>query len=269
MACHTSARSVSVVIPCHNVEDTLRAAIASAQSQSGIDLEILCINDGSDDSTAQLLSSLSSEGVIRYIDLGTSAGAPMARNIGWKLARGEVIQFLDADDVLLTGKIQRQLNILYASGADFIAGAYEFQTLAGELHIHQPNKDCWAGLIASKLGRTSSNMFRATALQAVGGWEKGQKSSQEYELMYRMLKAGARVGFDEIAGARIHARYGSISNTDTAANMMRFIELRRRMIRYLEHMNMLTDYRKQWFDLFCLHSSETWDSDNKDRVSPE
>jgi glycosyltransferase involved in cell wall biosynthesis len=242
---------ISVVIPCFNVQDTLREAIESVQAQSAPVLETICINDGSNDSTLALLSEMALDGIVKCIHLETSGGASRARNIGSLSAKGKIIQFLDADDTLADGKLLRQITILNESGADFIAGGYEYQNLAGNISTHQPDKDAWAGLIESKLGRTSSNIFRAEALQAVGGWSERQRSSQEYELMFRLLRNGARIAMDDLIGARIRAKIDGISNTNIRDNAIRFIELRGDIMNYLERNQLITSHRKTCFARIC------------------
>ena len=249
-ASHAHAASISVVIPCLNAEATILTAVSSAQSQfeSNIDMDIICIDDGSTDSTHDLLSELAAQGLITLLQHATKCGASAARNSGLRAASGEYIQFLDADDVLLPGKLQRQMTLLSESGANFVAGAYEIRHLDGQCSTVYPETDLWAGLISSKLGKTSSNLFRSKSLHEVGGWAEGQKSSQEYELMFRLLQHrgpdGARVALDRSVGTRIISTAGSISNRDSASNALRFIRLRRKMIGYLRHENLLTDYRK-------------------------
>ncbi len=243
--------TISVVIPCFNVQETLREAIQSVQAQSVPVLETICINDGSDDSTLALLSEMALDGIVKCINLDTSGGACKARNIGSLNAKGQVIQFLDADDTLADGKLLRQITILNGSGADFIAGGYEYQNLAGNISTHQPDEDSWAGLIESKLGRTSSNIFKAEALRAVGGWSERQKSSQEYELMFRLLRNGARIATDDLVGARLRARNDGISNTNIRDNAIRFLELRRDIMNYLERNQLITNHRRICFIRIC------------------
>ncbi|MEJ2418495.1 MAG: glycosyltransferase family 2 protein [Exilibacterium sp.] len=247
-------RLVSVVIPCLNARATLEAAVASARDQSGVAVEVICVNDGSRDDSHTLLSALAARGAIDYIDTGVTLGASAARNLGFKAAQGEFIQFLDADDTLLADKLRRQVELLRVYAADFVAGAYAFTNLGGHCSLSYPDKDCWAGLIASKLGRTSSNLFRARALNLVGGWASGQKSSQEYELMFRLLQSGARVACDDIVGTCINAVSSSISNRDLQGNAARFSELREKMLTYLRSRGELTDYRRRQYERVCQPS---------------
>ncbi|MEM7429368.1 MAG: glycosyltransferase family 2 protein, partial [Pseudomonadota bacterium] len=218
--------AVSVVIPCRDAAGTVVDALASAQTQEGCRVEIICIDDGSGDMTSDLLKQECAKGAFRLLRLTPSRGAPAARNAGLNEATGRAVQFLDADDVLLPGKLARQLALLDRTGADFVAGSYERQDMQGDVTMHSPEPDIWAGLIASRLGRTSSNLYRTDALRRIGGWTEDQKSSQEYELMFRLLKAGAEVVPDPVPGARLRVSRNSISSTNLAENAKRFLQLR-------------------------------------------
>ena len=233
--------SVSVVIPCLNAEATIKAAIKSARQQQGIDLQIICVDDGSDDETPKILAQLAGEQVIEYIDSGSCGDAAWARNQGLALSHGEFIQFLDADDQLLEDKLYRQARVLQQSGADLVAGTYHYININGRHTTHSPGNDIWHGLLTSNLGRTSANLFRHTALTAIDGWTIKQQSSQEYDLMFRLLKNGAEVAIDSTVGTEIIATHGSISHSNEADNGHRFIALRRQMIAYLEQSNQLTE----------------------------
>lgn len=94
----TTAVVVSVVIPAFNHEKFIAEAIASAAAQGECVAEILVVDDGSTDRTAALVAQIS-EPRLRLLRQ-PNAGPSAARNTGWRAARSEWIQFLDADDTL-------------------------------------------------------------------------------------------------------------------------------------------------------------------------
>lgn len=241
--------SVSVVIPCSNVAATIDSALDSAIRQTGIELEIICINDASLDSTHERLTKWKSDGMIKYINSPVILGAGRARNLGLEQACGEFAQFLDGDDVLYPGKLTHQTDILQEHDADFVAGAYEFRNIRGQSSYHHPEPDPWCGLIASRLGRTSSNLFRTSSLKLINGWAEHMKSSQEYELMYRLLMNGGRVAIDDKVLTRLNATRNSISSNNIRENAERFIRLRRQIIGYLKRNNGLTEERNRQYEL--------------------
>ena len=117
--------TVSVIIPCYNVEKYLEACISSVWNQSYKDLEIICVDDGSKDGTARLLMQLQKNSplpmqVVNQLNQGASA----ARNRGLTCAKGDYLQFLDADDILLPEKIQHQIDLALENGKpDLIVGS--------------------------------------------------------------------------------------------------------------------------------------------------
>src|SRR5262245_14900968 len=89
---------VSVVIPCYNAERFLAETLESAFAQTYPHTEIIVVDDGSTDGSAKLIKDY---GDRVKAELGANRGGSAARNRGTALARGEFIQFLDADDVLV------------------------------------------------------------------------------------------------------------------------------------------------------------------------
>ena len=89
---------VSVIVPTHNDGVTLERCVRSVQAQDWENIELLVIDDGSTDGTAQLLESLrSSCPVLRTFALPSKSGAAAARNVGFREARGEIIALIDGD----------------------------------------------------------------------------------------------------------------------------------------------------------------------------
>ncbi|NJN86713.1 MAG: glycosyltransferase family 2 protein [Leptolyngbyaceae cyanobacterium SL_7_1] len=95
---------VSVIIPTYNRADLLSRAIDSVLNQTLTNLELIIVDDGSTDNTAEVVNSFN-DSRIRYIPLGKNCGGGYARNHGIHLATGEFIAFLDSDDVWLPEKL--------------------------------------------------------------------------------------------------------------------------------------------------------------------
>ena len=98
---------VSVIIPTYNCLSYLPKAIGSVLKQTYHDVELIIIDDNSNDGTSTYLASIDDERIITIPTLGV--GAPQARNLGIEKATGEYIAFLDADDFWFPEKIERQL----------------------------------------------------------------------------------------------------------------------------------------------------------------
>src|SRR3989442_15962667 len=98
---------VSVVIPAHNAERYISRAIGSVISQTYENLELIVVDDGSADKTADIIRSFEDRRV-RY-GYQKNRGQGRARNHGVKPSKGEDVAFLDADDVYVRRKIERQV----------------------------------------------------------------------------------------------------------------------------------------------------------------
>jgi glycosyltransferase involved in cell wall biosynthesis len=101
---------VSIIIPSYNSKDYLRDAVSSALNQSYESIEVIVIDDGSTDGTRDIFPKFVSKGVnCYYIENG---GASNARNFGLEKAKGDYIQFLDADDIIASTKIEKQMALM-------------------------------------------------------------------------------------------------------------------------------------------------------------
>ncbi|HNU55349.1 MAG TPA: glycosyltransferase family A protein [Flavobacteriales bacterium] len=229
---------IAVVIPCFNVEHHVDVAVRSIMEQTYDDLDVFAIDDGSTDGTKARLEELERTYAGRFRwTAGPRRGACAARNLGMARTTGEYIQFLDADDAVLTDKLHRQVDLARNTDlpdlvvADFL-NVYED---GREEKVVAKEGSPWMALVRTQLGTTSSNLFKRSALEAVSGWKEDQASSQDYELMFRMLKSGARVAWDPFVSSLVLKRaQGSISRTGLRDNWIRFIHLRRAMRDHME-----------------------------------
>lgn len=104
-----NAPLVSIIIPTHNRGDWLRDAIDSALAQTWPAVEVIVVDDGSTDGTAELLNTYQDRVRVAHQD---NQGVSTARNHGLRLAQGEYVTFLDDDDLILPEKIEKQMTWL-------------------------------------------------------------------------------------------------------------------------------------------------------------
>jgi glycosyltransferase involved in cell wall biosynthesis len=105
----TMSPLVSIIVPCHNAAPWLAQTLESALAQTGVAAEIIVVDDGSADESPQIARRFEARGVRTQTQ--PNRGASAARNAGLRLAKGEFLQFLDADDLLDPHKIRRQLDL--------------------------------------------------------------------------------------------------------------------------------------------------------------
>lgn len=213
--------NVSIVIPCYNVEHYVAEAINSALAQLEA-TEIILVDNNSTDGTMAILQAYARK-YPRRIQVCQEAqqGAPAARNLGLSKVSNPLVQFLDADDLLLPGKLARQVAMLREAPNCFLAGAYTYRYLNGREKDFIPmGNNPWIGLCTDQIGITSSNLFPVELLHKVGGWKVGQQSGQEVDLMFRLMKSGIQVLTDVQPTALVRRRpSGQISFSDAEGNL--------------------------------------------------
>ena len=115
---------ISVIIPVYNIESYLSACIESLITQDFESSEFIFINDGSTDSSRYILAEYAiKDNRIKVIDK-SNGGVVTVRPLGIKEAKGEFILFLDGDDCLFPGALQKLYNVAVSNSCDIVAGSY-------------------------------------------------------------------------------------------------------------------------------------------------
>jgi glycosyltransferase involved in cell wall biosynthesis len=181
---------ISVIIPVYNGAKTIRQTINSVLNQTLQDFEILVINDGSTDSTLEILADLidSRIQVFSY----ANSGAPVSRNRGFSLASSEYIAFLDADDLWTPDKLQSQYQALKSNPEAAVAYSWtDHINESGELlqsgrHL-TVNGDVYPELLIQNFLENGSNpLIRREAFAEVGGFDQSLLGGQDRDLYIRL-----------------------------------------------------------------------------------
>ena len=129
---HSYNPIVSVVIPVHNGERYIEEAILSVMNQTFQDLELIVIDDCSDDSTYEILQRLADGNSKMIVEKNSEkSGVAKTRNRGVTLCRGKYIAFLDADDVWYPEKLEKQLQLIETEEAALVYTSYEIIDAGG------------------------------------------------------------------------------------------------------------------------------------------
>lgn len=240
---------ISVIIPCFNSEEYITRAIESVLNQTYKDYEIILVDNNSTDDTYNILQDYKKKysGLINVFQ-EHKKGAPAARNKGLQEAKGEWLQFLDSDDELLPDKLKNQIEIAQNSKADIIVGeCYMYKNVYGktEIKIRDVKTDnVWKALLTSKLGSTTSNLWRKKAILSAGGWNEIKSSSQEYELMFRMFKQNDNIDFSPILQTIAYVRENSLHKSSDKNRFIQILDnnvnLRLQIKEYLKSKGTLT-----------------------------
>ena len=113
---------ISVIIPIYNVLPYVEKCVRSVMNQSYRDLEILLIDDGSEDGSGKICDSLAAEDARIRVLHTENRGLSAARNLGCRESKGEYVYYLDGDDMLEEDCLSVLLNTLLESGADMCVG---------------------------------------------------------------------------------------------------------------------------------------------------
>lgn len=111
---------VSIIIPVYNAEKYLAVALDSVLSQSFRDIEVVCIDDGSSDSSPEILRSYRLQDDRVKVISQRNSGGSAARNTGLARARGEYVMFLDSDDMYADGIIKQAYEIAESQNVDVV-----------------------------------------------------------------------------------------------------------------------------------------------------
>jgi glycosyltransferase involved in cell wall biosynthesis len=205
----------SVIIATRNRPDLLRSALESVLGQSAPPKQLIIIDDCSDEDVATTVSVCDRSDVeFHYCRLSSRAGAAVARNEGAARASGDVLMFLDDDDIWEPSKIETQLRLL--SAHDEVGAVY-----TGMLAIDRTNGKMLSAsrhhhsgigwpqiLFRNFIGPTSAVAVRQLLFREVGGFDPDLKALQDYDLWLRLCMR-TPVLFD---GAH-NLRFGAVSNS--------------------------------------------------------
>lgn len=118
---------ISVIVPTYNVEKYIQPCLDSICAQTYPNLEIICVDDCSQDGTAQvLLNAATKDSRIKVTVMEKNSGAAVARNEGLTQAQGEFIAFCDADDLMKPQMLEKLYNALAEQNSDVSLCLYEF-----------------------------------------------------------------------------------------------------------------------------------------------
>jgi len=187
---------VSIIVPCYNAEQYVGEAIRSALGQTYPNVEVIVIDDGSTDGSLEGIGSFGE--AIRW-ETGPNRGGSAARNRGLALARGELVQFLDADDLLDPEKLALQVPPVVAGKADVVY--CDWQTV----EIDRPDRvrrfsspydgeDPVCFILKRQL-QTAAPIHWKRRLESVGGWDERLTGSQEFDLHLRLACADASLHY--------------------------------------------------------------------------
>ena len=200
----TGDRLISVIVPVYNAGKYIEETIHMVEKQTYKEWELILVDDCSTDNSQQLIKehmALRKDEKIHLIEKKVNEGAAMARNTGMDAARGRYIAFLDADDVWMADKLQKELAFMEEKQAAFVCTAYEFGDEkargTGKI-VHVPET------LTYKKALSRTVIFTTTVLLDTSKTGRElihmpQVKSEDTALWWKLLRSGfTAYGLDEV-----------------------------------------------------------------------
>src|SRR5258706_4760157 len=216
-----TSTNVSVVITAYNVAAFIAETLESVFAQSFTEFEVIIINDGSPDTEEFELAIMPYRERIRYLKQ-ENLGASAARNTGLRAARGELIAFLDADDLWLPNYLAEQLRFIGEYGCDlacanaliFGVSADAGQSYMDSLMSGAPPEGLVTFLELVNADRsliTSGVVVRRDLVLEVGLFDEALRNAQDFDLWLRLARHGARLAYQRKVLLSYRSRPNSLS----------------------------------------------------------
>jgi glycosyltransferase involved in cell wall biosynthesis len=209
---------VSVIIPMYNREKTIETAVKSVLEQTYGKLEVVIVDDCSTDNSVDVVKNISDERV-RLLTCEENGGACKARNIGIENAKGEIIAFQDSDDYWHKDKLEKSLQALEVSGAEFVFSSFSrFQKDAPENGVDvlprynlNKEKDKMAKLLCINCVSTQTIVAKKEVFENIR-FDERLPRFQDWELALQVLRSGFKMFYIEEPLVDCYITEGSITS---------------------------------------------------------
>ncbi|WP_203141753.1 glycosyltransferase family 2 protein [Marinobacter mangrovi] len=192
----TESPQISVIVPCYNSADTILRSLQSALSQRGVTVEVVVVDDGSSDGTAEILKEINDDR-LRYV-FQQNSGPSVARNKGVSASSGDYVAFLDADDEWHQHKLLKQFE--YMSQHDLVASICDVEeqvpgspaTVYRKPQLRDKREEEIVDLIyRGKVTRnTPTMMIKRSAFTNVSGFDESLRNREDHHLLCKLASVG-------------------------------------------------------------------------------
>jgi glycosyltransferase involved in cell wall biosynthesis len=250
---------VSVIIPTFNCAGWIERAIRSVLDEGQADVEIIVVDDGSKDDTAEVLASWINSGAVKYV-YQENRGLPGARNAGAQVARGEYLAFLDADDALAPGAIRRMQEAMQGSEASWcLVDIVRVSERGSEIQrTVVPEGDLFYAVLEYNFIRRGM-FFRAKDFFDAGMYDESIRMCEDWELNIRMFERRRRFVYVAEPLYLYTKREGSITTGHIAENLAYTEKVFRKHLKRLADRG---DRRARQ-----IYAAQMWDTGRKYRYS--
>lgn len=200
---------VSVILPTYNRANALRISSASVLAQTFSDLELIIVDDGSEEDIASVAESFK-DARVRYIRCDENRGVASARNIGIAVAKGKYIAFQDSDDEWLISKLETQLSAI-GNDAMLLCGVVRcFETRA---HFYSPlvshvqfgEAIPFSEVVRRRMIYPQGWLLPKYMLDEVGGFDEELRVCEDYELLLRLAMRFKVTGISDVVAISVRS----------------------------------------------------------------
>jgi glycosyltransferase involved in cell wall biosynthesis len=192
---------VSVIVPAYNAEGTISKTLHSVVSQTYNNIEIIVVDDGSEDNTASVVRSLSRRDSRIQLLQQANLGVARARNLGIENSSGELLATIDADDIWLQQFIEKLVFCMKEAGPS-VGLTYtwsldidEEDRLTGEFRASRIEGEAYATLLTHNfIGNASASVIRRECIEKVGNYDSGfmqanAQGCEDWDLYLRIARS--------------------------------------------------------------------------------
>lgn len=208
---------VSVIIPAYNSEKTIERAIFSIISQTYVDFELIIVDDGSTDNTLEICNRYANMYKnIHVISNEKNVGVGISRKIGFDNSSGDLVTFLDSDDMFLANFLEINVNLIINNNADMVYSSY--RNIYSDGRIEDFNID---ECVYSEDGVTNiyfdnpnkkfvGNLYRRELLDKITFDD--QRLGEDVQMLFYVLHESEKVVSTSYIGYMRYVRLGSLFN---------------------------------------------------------
>ena len=244
---------ISVIIPTYNRAHLIGQTIDSVLNQVRPPDEIIVVDDGSTDDTAEIVSSYDSR--VRYIRQANCGSPGAVRNKGAAEAKGDCIAFIDSDDLWLPDKLEKQMALLEASPELAMVWAYSegiddvgnkipdniWGTIPDQILGRRVPEDNFLALLAVNFMASHTPVIRSTAFADAGGFDPAVLYSEDHDLWLRISRTHKIDCINEVLA------YHRVHNGNYSADMRLFVHYLVEVVRRNRPDEHCSKLHKNWY----------------------
>ncbi|HOY63299.1 MAG TPA: glycosyltransferase family A protein [bacterium] len=213
---------VSIALPARNRESSIGEAIRSALGQTYPHFELIVVDDGSTDSTADVARSFSDERIT--VVRTESGGVSRARNVALGLMKGRYVAFLDSDDIYLPKKLESQVALL-RSRPDIMCAYSPYIEIHKGVEKYHPcgmgEGDLFIKMFKGSFVNVNTILIRKECADAVGGFPDGFTTLEDYDYFLRLAE---RYTFGRVAETSSVYRMSERDEADDTSNYLHYLK---------------------------------------------